>query len=452
MSRPFVLVAAGLIRPALRELLVARGHEVRDVARPAELTDDADLVVLGLPDALPGSVWLHAARRRVGVPVFVVGTDGGLRGPVDARELGATEHFTPDAPGEEILAAIGVALGARRHDAHLRYLQQKDEAQAALSGLLGESPGITRVRASLRRLAESAGAAPTVLFTGETGSGKGLVAKALHYAGARRRQPFVDVNCAAIPASLIEAELFGHAKGTFTGALGERPGLFETAHRGTLFLDEIGSMPSNLQGTLLKALEDKRVRRLGEREGRTVDVQVFAATHEDLDAKVRDGSFRADLLHRLDVVRIALPPLRSRGEDKLVLAHAFLAEACSSYGVGPRTFSSAAAAAIVAYSFPGNVRELKNVVERAVLLQSSEVVEVEDLGLPGTEPVVEVESDGESGIRVRLPSSSFSLDALEKAALVAALDRHEGNVSRAARYLRIGRQKLIYRMRKYGIR
>ncbi|MCA9611263.1 MAG: sigma-54 dependent transcriptional regulator [Polyangiales bacterium] len=452
MSRSFVLVAAGLIRPALRELLVARGHEVRDVARPAELTDDADLVVLGLPDALPGSVWLHAARRRVGVPVFVVGTDGGLRGPVDARELGATEHFAPDAPGEEILAAIGVALGARRHDAHLRYLQQKDEAQAALSGLLGDSPGIARVRASLRRLAESAGAAPTVLFTGETGSGKGLVAKALHYAGARRRQPFVDVNCAAIPASLIEAELFGHAKGTFTGALGERPGLFETAHRGTLFLDEIGSMPLNLQGTLLKALEDKRVRRLGEREGRSIDVQVFAATHEDLDAKVRDGSFRADLLHRLDVVRIVLPPLRVRGEDKLVLARAFLAEACSSYGVGPRTFSSAAAAAIAAYSFPGNVRELKNVVERAVLLQSAEVVEVEDLGLPGTEPVVEVESDGESGIRVRLPSSSFSLDALEKAALVAALDRHEGNVSRAARYLRIGRQKLIYRMRKYGIR
>jgi DNA-binding NtrC family response regulator len=318
--------------------------------------------------------------------------------------------------------------------------------------LIGESPGIVRVRSTLRRLAENAGAAPTVLFTGETGSGKGLVAKALHYAGARRRGPFVDVNCAAIPATLIEAELFGHARGTFTGASGEREGLFETAHRGTLFLDEIGAMPLPLQGTLLKALEDKRVRRLGDREGRPVDVQILAATHEDLDARTRDGSFRADLLHRLDVVRIDLPPLRTRGEDKLVLARAFLDAACASYGFAPRTFSSSAEAAIRSYPFPGNVRELKNVVERAVLLQGDEIVDVDHLGLPGNEPTIEVESDGESGIRVRLPSTSFSLEALEKAALLAALDKHEHNVSRAARYLRIGRQKLIYRMRKHGIR
>lgn len=452
MSRRFVVVAAGPVHPELRELLIGRGHLLRSIARPAELDMEADLVLLGLPDVLPASVWLHAARQNSGVPVFVVGTDSSLEGPVRARELGATEHFDPNTSGEEILAAIGVALGARRQDAHLRYLRQKDEARAALSGLIGESPGIVRVRSTLRRLAENAGAAPTVLFTGETGSGKGLVAKALHYAGARRRGPFVDVNCAAIPATLIEAELFGHARGTFTGASGEREGLFETAHRGTLFLDEIGAMPLPLQGTLLKALEDKRVRRLGDREGRPVDVQILAATHEDLDARTRDGSFRADLLHRLDVVRIDLPPLRTRGEDKLVLARAFLDAACASYGFAPRTFSSSAEAAIRSYPFPGNVRELKNVVERAVLLQGDEIVDVDHLGLPGNEPTIEVESDGESGIRVRLPSTSFSLEALEKAALLAALDKHEHNVSRAARYLRIGRQKLIYRMRKHGIR
>jgi DNA-binding NtrC family response regulator len=435
VSRSFSILAAGVVRSQLRELLVARGHEVRSIARPAELESDADLVLLGLPDVLPASVWLHTARQNVGLPIFVIGTDASLRGPVDARELGATEHFAPDVPGEEILAAIGIALGARRHDAHLRYLQQKDEARAALSGLLGESPGIARVRDSLRRLAESAGAAPTVLFTGETGSGKGLVAKALHYAGARRRHPFVDVNCAAIPATL-----------------GERAGLFETAHRGTLFLDEIGAMPLSLQGTLLKVLEDKRVRRLGEREGRAIDVQIFSATHEDLDARVREGSFRADLLHRLDVVRITLPPLRTRGEDKVVLARSFLVDACTSYGFAPRAFTASAENAIRAYAFPGNVRELKNVVERAVLLRSDDVIDAEHLGLPGVEATVEVESDGESGVRVRLPSSSFSLDALERAALVAALEKHEGNVSRAARYLRIGRQKLLYRMRKHGIR
>ena len=192
MTRSFVLAVAGSVPHELSALLRARGHELKPATRPNELSDEADLVVLGLPNLWPASVWLDVVRREHGVPVFVLGADASLDGPLQARELGATEHFTTDVPPAELLAAIGIALGARHHDAHLRYLREKDEARAALSGLLGESPAIVRVRASLRRLAESSGAAPTILFTGETGSGKGLVAKALHYAGARRRHAFVD--------------------------------------------------------------------------------------------------------------------------------------------------------------------------------------------------------------------------------------------------------------------
>ncbi|MBX3246661.1 MAG: sigma-54-dependent Fis family transcriptional regulator [Myxococcales bacterium] len=442
------VVAVGVIAPPILAHLRFRGVALRDARTMEEALDAShDLVLLGSPlaSSVGAVTWVERFRERDEVtPIFVVGDDASVEAVLRERQLPRVEAF-PERTEPSAIVAAWEALREATPDEPARSIDE-----ASLAALVGDSPGIVKVRALLSRLAERSAAAPTVLFTGETGVGKGLVARALHYAGGRREAPFIDVNCAAIPASLIESELFGHARGTFTGAGGDRPGLFETAHGGTLFLDEIGSMPLPLQSVLLKVIDEKRVRRLGDRVGRAIDVQIFAATHEDLTEAVRNGRFRADLLHRLDVVRVALPPLRERGEDRVMLAEAFLEAACRSYGLPRRVLAEDAKEALRVHEFPGNVRELRNVIERAVLLEAELEVRAEHLALPAQTRVA-VEAMGDE-LQVVLPNASFSLEALEAATLRAALAKHAGNVSRAARYLRIGRQKLLYRMRKHGLR
>src|SRR5262245_45906430 len=209
---------------------------------------------------------------------------------------------------------------------------------------------------------------PTVLLRGKTGTGKGLVARAMHEASMRGSSPFVDVNCAAIPETLLEAEMFGVERGAFTDAQRSRPGLFQLAHRGTIFLDEIGLLPEALQGKLLKAIEEREVRRLGATHSEAVDVWVVAATSEDLEAAVAAGRFRADLYYRLAVVTFVLPPLSERGQDVLLLAEHFLARSCRDYGLPPKSLTPAARAAILAHAWPGNVRDLSNAMERVAVL------------------------------------------------------------------------------------
>ena len=317
-----------------------------------------------------------------------------------------------------------------------------------LNQLLGASPELAAVRDQLSRLLGRQTAPqrrlPPVLIQGETGTGKGLVAQVIHQTGPRAGTPFVDVNCAAIPETLLEAELFGFERGAFTDARQAKPGLLQMAHRGTIFLDEIGLMPDALQVKLLKALEERSVRRLGGTRSEPVDAWVLAATSEDLQAAIRTRRFREDLYHRLAVVTLRLPPLRERGTDILLLARHYLGRACVDYGVRLKTLTADAESALMAYGWPGNVRELANVMERVVLLSDGEQVTSVMLGLPRESPVRAAFTEPGSSVDQQMAS-------LERSRIEEALHSADGNISRAAAQLGLPRNTLRYRMDRHGL-
>jgi DNA-binding NtrC family response regulator/predicted ATPase len=324
-------------------------------------------------------------------------------------------------------------------------------AMGFLEELVGDSPGIADVRDRIRRLVARASDVrrlPPVLIYGETGTGKGLLARALHQAGPRAQGPFVDVNCAAIPETLLEAEMFGFERGAFTDARQAKRGLFQTANRGTLFLDEIGLLPEALQAKLLTALEERAVRRLGATRSEPVDVWVIAATNADLPAAIRAGRFREDLYHRLAVLTLMLPPLRERGRDILLLAEHFLARACAEYGLPAKRLAPGAREALAAYAWPGNVRELANAMERAALLSDAAVVTPDLLALPGAP----ARSAVEAAAAPAPPSLAEAVDSTERAHLLDALETAGWNVTRAAARLGISRNTIRYRIEKHGLR
>jgi DNA-binding NtrC family response regulator/tetratricopeptide (TPR) repeat protein len=325
-------------------------------------------------------------------------------------------------------------------------------AVTLMAELVGESPGILAVRERIARLiarASDVRRLPPVLIQGETGSGKGLVARALHRAGPRSTGPFVDVNCAAIPETLLEAEMFGFERGAFTDARQAKRGLFQTAHRGTLFLDEIGLLPEGLQAKLLTVLEERTVRRLGATQNEPVDVWIIAATNLDLQAATRAGRFREDLYHRLAVLTLVLPPLRERQNDIILLAEHFLARACADYGLPTKTLAPDARTALAAYRWPGNVRELINSMERVALLAESAVVTPDLLGLSDQAPVPVVDVAPE---RPAPPSLASVVDHAERTHLQEALEATGWNVTRAAARLGISRNTIRYRIEKHGLR
>src|SRR5437879_4248706 len=309
-----------------------------------------------------------------------------------------------------------------------------------------------RVERVMRRTGAPGGPAPTVLLLGETGSGKGHVARALHAGGGRREGPFIEVNCTALPENLVEAELFGHEKGAFTDAKAARAGLFETAHSGTILLDEIGHISPSLQSKFLKVIEEKAVRRIGATTQRRIDVQVIAATSRDLEAATRTGEFREDLYQRLSVAVIRIPPLRERDHDAVLIARALLEETSRRYKLPVRTLSPDAEVALRGYAWPGNVRELANTMERVVLFSDADPVRAEDVGLPnGAAAGSSVSVEASGSIRVDFPDAGLSLEAVERAVLVAAMEKAGGNQSEAARLLGISRDTLRYRIVKFGL-
>lgn len=321
----------------------------------------------------------------------------------------------------------------------------------ALAALLGNSPAIQDVRERAQRLLASSSDTrrfPPILIVGETGTGKGLLARAIHDASARRHAPFVDVSAAAIPDSLLESELFGFERGAFTDAREPRVGLFQAAHRGTIFLDEIGLVPVAVQGKLLKVIEERTVRRLGSTRNEVLDVCLITATNEDLGAAIRAHRFRDDLFYRLAVVTLELPPLRERKDDVELLADAFLASTCRDYGLPAKTLAPSARAALTSYRWPGNVRELRNVIERAALLTQAEQITGPMLALPTSDAVG---AAAEAGIERVTPLGDL-VEALERSHVIEALDRARWNVSRAAAQLGVTRNVLRYRMKQYGLR
>src|SRR5437879_12124 len=360
------------------------------------------------------------------------------------RDLGLSDRVAKMVSGQDLntkLTGWSNMLGAMR----------------PMAELLGESAGIKAVREKLRRLIErhhELRRVPPVLIEGETGTGKGLLARIIHRAGPRASGPFVDVNCAAIPETLLESELFGYERGAFTDARRSKPGLFQTAHRGTIFLDEVGLLAESLQAKLLKAIEERAVRRLGGTHTEPIDVWVISASNVDLPAAIRQREFREDLYHRLAVLTLRLPSLRERGEDILLLANHFLARAAADYGVSARTLSPDACARLMSYSWPGNVRELANLMERVALLSEAAQVTAAMLNLAEEQaaPATGAPAPSSTAPAQSMSTDVGSLDHAMADHIRSALEQTGWNLSRTAARLGIARNTLRVRIEKLGIR
>ena len=398
----------------------------------------SEMSVVGLVLSVGGSEDVATGLIRELVPrtsaaVVVVGADADHHLAAALVREGARELYVLPQDVGMLRSWLEERAERAREAESSAALRRAEVQQYAFDGIIGDSPGLKEALARVARIIPRDGV--TVLITGETGTGKELVAQALHYNGPRGAGPFVEVNCAALPASLLEAELFGYEKGAFTDARTAKPGLFEAADGGTLFLDEVGDLAPDLQVKLLKVLEDRRIRRLGSVRSRDVDIRLVAATHVDLVAAVRDGSFREDLYYRLNVIPVHLPPLRERAGDVLLLARHFVRATAERYGLDEPELPPAVASRLRAYDWPGNVRELRNAVERAVLLGDRRLraddLALGGLGIPG----------GQAG---PLPFPA-TLEEIERAAAHAALERESGNKSAAAQLLGISRTRL-YRL------
>jgi two-component system NtrC family response regulator len=320
-----------------------------------------------------------------------------------------------------------------------RQLREKLAGRDDLKNLVGMSPKMERLFASVRKVADTEA---TVLITGESGTGKELVARAIHSLSSRKSAPFIAINCAAIPRDLLESELFGHTKGAFTGAVKDRVGKFQLADRGTLFLDEVGDLPVELQPKLLRALQERIVEPLGGSKAQKIDVRVVAATNQDLEGAIADGSFREDLYYRLSVIPIHLPPLRERKEDIPLLVRHFT----NKFGQANVTFTKGTLDALATYSWPGNVRELENAIERLLIMRRGDEIGQDDL--PGK--ILDERTNKKRKIFV-LPDEGYPLEQLEKEVVEESLTRNNWNQTAAARFLGIPRHVLVYRMEKYGI-
>ncbi len=408
-----------------RPVVAASGEEA--LGRLAVGDVNAVLLDLRMLGALDGMATLARIRARPEPPpVTVLTAYASPANTIEAMRLGAHDHLTKPVGRADLAGALDGMLQRARPD------PVPDDGRPA-GGLVGSSEAMRRVQKTIGLVADSPS---TVLIGGETGTGKEEVARALHAFSARRSKPFVPVNCAALPAHLLETELFGHVRGGFPGAVADRPGAFGRAAGGTLFLDEVGDMAPAMQAKILRVIQDRTVTPLGGTPAR-IDVRLVAATHRDLPALVAEGRFRADLYYRLAVVPIALPPLRERLADIVPLAEHFLA------GFG-RRLSAGAAARLLAYPWPGNVRELRNVVERAAVLVRGGLIAPEEIDLPGESGPADAEGEASTD----LPGA---VARLERRMIERALAAEGGNRTRAARRLGIQRQLLYAKIERYGL-
>jgi two-component system response regulator HydG len=377
------------------------------------------------------------------VPVIVVTAFGSLDTAVEALRAGAYDFITK--PFDIQALALVVERASQHH--RLRSEVKRLRAAVGQAGwgddIVGTSVPVSEMRSMLERVS---GSDATVLITGETGTGKEVAARALHQHGKRRTGPFVAINCSALPEALLESELFGHVRGAFTDARSGRTGLFVEAHKGTLFLDEIGDMPHGIQVKLLRAIEERRVRPVGGDLEIPFDARIIAATHRDLEQAVQDGTFREDLFYRLNVVNIALPALRSRGSDILLLSQHFLTQFAAQTNPGVVGISQTAAEKLLAYTWPGNVRELRNAIERAVALTRFDHVSAEDL--PERIKNFETRHVLVAGDNLE---ELVSLEEVEKRYILKVLQAAGGNKSLAAKQLGVGRRTLYRKLGEYGV-
>ena len=442
------------LREATAERLAEQGYRVvqaesGEAARDllAEFAFDVVVTDLRLP-GIDGAAVVEAALERYPEIVAVVVTGyGTVQDAVAAIKRGATDFVMKPYPFDHLLHILSVALEQRRLKSENEYLRSQLQERYRFEGIVGRS----RAMRDLFQLLETvAPTASTILITGETGTGKELVARAIHHNSPRRRQRFVALNCGAIPATLLEAELFGHVRGAFTGAFTSRPGRLEQAHRGTLFLDEIGTMDTSLQAKLLRALQEREFERVGANDSIKVDVRVIAATNSDLAQQVEEGKFREDLFYRLNVIPIHLPPLRERREDIPLLVQGFVDRIGAEQNPPRRgvVVSQDAMRRLMGFRWPGNVRQLENAVERALALSPGRS-HIEATDLP---PEIQPRDDSPAAAVPSLPEEGLDLPAhvhqIERALLRSALERTGGNKQRAAQLLGIKRTTLVEKMRR----
>jgi DNA-binding NtrC family response regulator len=407
-----------------------------------ELARDGTFDVILSDMRMPGISGIEVLRKlrdaRVDSAFIIMTGFGTVDTAVEAMKLGAVDFVQKPFFRDELLMRVRSGAERRQLARQVELLQRQLPADGSPAALVGESPAMQKAKDMIRRAAAAPG---TVLITGETGTGKELAARAIHTQSTRAARAFVALNCAAIAESLLEAELFGHARGAFTGAATARPGLIEHATGGTLFLDEIGSMSKPLQAKLLRALESGEVRRIGENESRPVDVRFLAATNVDLRAAVDAGEFRGDLYYRLNLHHVHMPPLRERIGDVPMLIEHFLAR--YGRGSGVNRCSPAALDLLVGYAFPGNVRQLEHIVQRAVATARSASIEVDDLPeelLASTSAAPPSEG-----------TVAAARDRAERDMILATLARHRGEISAAARELQVSRTTMWRLMKKHGI-
>jgi DNA-binding NtrC family response regulator len=381
VSRILLVEDEAIIRSALRRLLERHGYEVMESASMEQARDlqglpGTDLIIADL--RLPGAPGSDAINMLDGVPVLIMTSFASVRSAVESMKQGAVDYIAKPFNHDEMLLSVERILGENRIRRQNRALKLDIARAYPVAGMVGSSRAMQEVFGRVEKVAPTDA---TVLIVGESGTGKELVARALHEGSHRNSAPMITMNCAAIPSSLVESDLFGHEKGAFTGAIGAQEGVIETADGGTLFLDEIGELPPEAQARLLRVLQDGEIRRVGAARTKRVDVRLVAATHRDLPKMVADGAFREDLYFRLRVVEIHLPPLRKRDDDIRELAEVLLAKSCQRLHKPPLALDAEAMTAMQAYRWPGNVRELENAIERAVILCDGERIGAELLAL-----------------------------------------------------------------------
>jgi DNA-binding NtrC family response regulator len=380
------------------------------------------------------------------IPVILITADPHLRMAVDAMKAGAYDYVAKPYDVDEILTLVRQAAQQRGLEREVRYLRAELDRAHGFDQLVGRHPRMVRLYETIARIAQTPA---TVLITAESGTGKELVARAIHNQSPRRAQPFVAVNLAAIPDTLLESELFGHEKGAFTGAHSRKLGKFELAHGGTLFLDEVGSLRIDLQAKLLRALQEREIEHLGGTRTIQVDVRVIAATNTDLRQAIRARTFREDLYYRLHVVPITVPPLRERKSDLPDLAAHFIRKYAQEFKKDVRGLSRGALVALGAYDWPGNVRELENIIERSVALATRPVIRLDDLPLDLALNEVAPGRGETDGAPLGLKEAR---DRFEQAYVLRALEREDWNQSRAAKGLGVHRNTLIARLGAWGIK
>ncbi len=438
------------MRKSLSILFQKEGHKVSPVSNGQDALSQLDretfdLVITDLRmDGMSGLDLLSRMKdQRLDVPVIIMTAYGTIDSAVEAMRIGAWDYIAKPFEYDEILHRATRAIQRRAVSRDMdKMTRDRDPSGDGLSIIAGQSPAFAAIKKQLNKISSTMF---PVLITGETGTGKNLIARAIHLNSSRASGPFVSVNCASIPEQLLESELFGHTKGAFTGALMERKGLFEAANSGTILLDEIGSIPKALQAKLLGVLQEKTVRKVGSNDETPIDTRVIAATNTDLPAAIRKGDFREDLYYRINVFPVHLPPLREHKEDIPVLAEHFLAECMNDQGKnGMRGFAPDCMAKLYKYDYPGNIRELQNIVCRAVAVSEPPLIVCDDICVTISKQPDHPSQDADE-------TTPMDIKEWEKKIILQTIARHPNNLAEACKELKIGRTTLWRKMKQYKI-